>query len=123
LTGKGYDDTEFEALMARLAKVPSDKIFYVELADVITPDKAKPLGGGSEFDEWQNKNPAPRGPAFVWAFCGRPVPLVGRNAGRSVKEERDTGGARVLEILEVLFGKGFRGTFIGFQDSWAFADQ
>jgi hypothetical protein len=113
LTGKGYGDIEFEALMARLANVPSEKIFYVELADVITPDKAKPLGRGSEFDDWQNSNPAPRGPAFVWAFCGRPVPLIGRNAGRSVKKGRDMGGARVLEILRVLFNKGFRGTFFG----------
>jgi hypothetical protein len=110
LTGKGYGDSEFSALMGRLAKVPAEKIFYVELADVITPDQAKPLGAGSEFDDWQNNNPAPRGPAFVWAFCGRPVPLVGRNAGRSIENDRHLGGARVLEILEVLFKNGFRGT-------------
>lgn len=109
LTGKGYDDNEFSELLDRLVRVPAEKIFYVELADVITPDQAKPLGGGSEFDDWQNNNPAPRGPAFVWAFCGRPVPLVGRNAGRSIENERHLGGARVLEILEVLFKNGFRG--------------
>lgn len=109
LTGKGYDEEQFQALLKRLAAVPSGKIFYVELADVIAPDPEKPLGKGSEFDEWQANNDAPRGPAFVWAFNGRPVPLVGRNAGRSVQEERDKGGARVLEILEVLFNQGFRG--------------
>jgi len=101
--------------MERLAAVPAEKIFYVELADVIAPDASKPLGGGSEFDEWQKVNPAPRGPAFVWAFCGRPVPLIGRNAGRDIHEKRDMGGARVLDVLEVLFKNGFRGESIRVQ--------
>jgi hypothetical protein len=109
LTGEGYDDTQFDYLMGRLSAVPADRIFYVELADVITPDPSKPLGKGSEFDEWQKVNRAPRGPAFVWAFCGRPVPLVGKNAGRSIQSKRDLGGARVIDILHVLFNNGFRG--------------
>jgi hypothetical protein len=115
LTGKGYDDAQFDSVMERLAAVPAEKLFYVELADVIAPDPSKPLGGGSEFDEWQKVNPAPRGPAFVWAFCGRPVPLVGRNAGRDIHEKRDMGGARVLDVLDVLFRNGFRGEFVRVQ--------
>lgn len=95
--------------MDRLGAVPIEKIFYVELADVIIPDTAKPLGKGSEFDEWMKENPAPRGPAFVWAFCGRPVPLIGRNAGRSVENQRHLGGARVLDVLAALFDRGYRG--------------
>lgn len=109
LTGKGYQEEQFQGVLDRLAAVPIDKIFYVELADVITPDPSKPLGQGSEFDEWQKVNPAPRGPAFVWAFCGRPVPLVGRNAGRSVENDRHLGGARVLDVLAKLFANGYRG--------------
>lgn len=94
-------------MLDRLRSVPGDKIFYVELSDVLTP--AVPLHSGSAFDNWHSAKGHPRGDGFVWAVCGRPVPFVGRDAGRAVKTEADKGGARVKEQLEVLLEIGFKG--------------
>ena len=77
-------------MIARLRTVPAEKIFYVELSDVLKP--VIPLGQGSDFDAWREKNRPARGDTFVWVICGRPVPFVGRNAGKSVKSDNDIGG-------------------------------
>jgi sugar phosphate isomerase/epimerase len=107
VTGKGWTDTQYWAMLQRIRQVPGDKIFYVELSDVLTP--IVPLGQGSPFDEWRTKANSPRGDGFVWAICGRPVPLVGRDAGRAVRSEDDMGGARVVESVQAILSTGFRG--------------
>jgi hypothetical protein len=89
----------------RIQAVPAEKIFYVELADVVDPAKTKPLGQGSIFDAWRTEHKPARGDRFTWAVCGRPVPLVGRNAGR----EEEIGGARVVEAMQAILSTGFRG--------------
>ena len=94
-------------MIERMKRVPGDKIFYVELSDVLKP--VIPLGKGSPYDEWREKTQSPRGDSFVWAICGRPVPLVGRDAGRQVKGEDDMGGARVVETLKAILSTGFKG--------------
>lgn len=106
-TGLGWTDDEFSAMLDRLRKVPGDKIAYVELSDVLPP--TTPLHSGSRFDGWHGAKGNSRGDRFVWAVCGRPVPMVGRDAGRAVKEEADKGAARVQEQLEVLLEIGFKG--------------
>ncbi len=110
-TGEGWTDTQFGEMLDRLRQVPGDKIAYVELSDVLAP--AVPLHAGSAFDDWHSAKGHPRGDGFVWAVCGRPVPFVGRDAGRSVKTEADKGGARVLEQLKVLLEIGFKGGLPG----------
>lgn len=107
LTGRGWTQSDHEELVARLRKVPAEKIFYVELSDVLEP--VIPLGQGSDFDSWREKNRPSRGDIFVWTICGRPVPFVGKNAGKSVKSGSDMGGARVLESLKAIVDTGFKG--------------
>lgn len=94
-------------MLDRLRQVPGDKIAYVELSDVLAP--SVPLHGGSGFDAWHGAKNNARGDRFVWAVCGRPVPMIGRDAGREVNEEADKGAARVKEQLEVLLEIGFKG--------------
>lgn len=96
-------------MLDRIRKVPGDKIFYVELSDVLKP--VTPLWQGSPFDAWGKAANSPRGDSFVWAICGRPVPLIGKDAGRSVKTEDDMGGARVISSLKAILETGFKGEF------------
>lgn len=93
-------------MLSRLRAVPSEKIFYVELADVVPPTTA--LGKGSRFDEWRAKANSPRGDTFVWATCGRCLPEVGTDAGRGGEK----GGARVAEALRAILETGFDGRFL-----------
>jgi len=94
-------------MLDRLRSVPAEKIFYVELADVLEP--VVPLGQGSPFDAWREKAQSPRGDSFVWAICARPVPLIGRDAGRGVKSEKDMGGAHVIDTVQAVLSTGWRG--------------
>ena len=86
---------------------PGEKVFYVELSDVLKP--VGPLGKGSPVDEWREKAQSTRGDSFVWAVCGRPVPLVGRDAGRQVASEDDMGGARVVQSVKAILSTGYKG--------------
>lgn len=95
-------------MLARLRAVPAEKIFYVELSDVVPPATA--LGKGSRFDEWRAKANSPRGDTFVWATCGRCLPEVGSDAGRGGEK----GGARVAEALGAILETGFDGMFLVF---------
>ncbi|OCF41148.1 3-dehydroshikimate dehydratase [Kwoniella heveanensis CBS 569] len=106
-TGEGYTDKQFDEMLGRLAQVPGEKIFYVEISECLKP--VVPLGQGSPFDEWDNKVQSPRGDRFTWAICGRPVPFIGRDAGRQVKTEADYGSARVADCLKTILGTGFNG--------------
>ncbi|AFR98803.1 3-dehydroshikimate dehydratase [Cryptococcus neoformans C23] len=106
-TGEGWTDEQYASFLERLRAVPKEKIFYVELSEVLKP--VVPLGKGSPFDEWREKAQSPRGDGFVWAVCGRPVPLVGRDAGRGVKGPDDMGAARALETFKAVLSTGWRG--------------
>lgn len=106
-TGKGWTDKQYASFLERLRAVPKEKIFYVELSEVLKP--VVPLGKGSPFDQWREKAQSPRGDGFVWAVCGRPVPLVGRDAGRGVKGPDDMGAARALETFKAVLSTGWRG--------------
>ncbi|KAL7418290.1 hypothetical protein Q5752_006746 [Cryptotrichosporon argae] len=109
VTGKGFTDEQFDALLGRLRAVPADKIVYLELSDMVVPDP--PLYAGSVFDHWAANNKAPRdGDRFIWTICGRPVPLVGRNAGTLAVGEAVSQGARVVEALRAILSTGFKGT-------------
>lgn len=95
-------------MLGRLRAVPADKIFYVELSDVVPVNTA--LGKGSRFDEWRIKANSPRGDTFVWAACGRCLPEVGSDAGRGGEK----GGARVAEALKAILDTGFNGAYLVF---------
>jgi hypothetical protein len=110
LTGAGWTESDYEKMIARLRTIPAEKIFYVELSDVLKP--VIPLGQGSDFDAWREKNRPARGDTFVWVICGRPVPFVGRNAGKSVKSDNDMGGGRVLESVKAILSTGFKGVYL-----------
>lgn len=105
-----WSEEDFQALLARLRAVPADKIFYVELADVVPVTTA--LGRGSRFDEWRAKANSPRGDTFVWATCGRCLPEVGSDAGRGGEK----GAARVAEALKAILDTGFNGRLLTFRD-------
>ena len=107
ITGEGWTEADYEKMIARLRAVPAEKIFYVELSDVLKPDP--PLGQGSDFDAWREENRPLRGDSFVWVICARPVPFVGKNAGRSIKSDDDMGGARVVESIKAILSTGFKG--------------
>lgn len=107
VTGNGWTDKEFEGVLDRIRAIPGDKIFYVELSDVLAP--TTPLGKGSDFDAWRINANSPRGDSFVWAVCGRPIPLVGRHAGLAVRGEDDMGGARVVQQVKAVLSTGFKG--------------
>lgn len=109
VTGKGWTESQFQDMLERIRQVPGDKIFYVELADVLTP--VTPLGKGSDFDAWREKAQSPRGDRFVWAVCGRPVPLIGKDAGRSIRSKDDMGGARVVESVSAILSTGYKGEY------------
>ncbi|ALO69296.1 hypothetical protein CNG02985 [Cryptococcus deneoformans JEC21] len=106
-TGEGWSDSQYNEMISRLKKVPGNKIFYLEISDVLKP--VRPLGQGSPFDAWREKNRPARGDIFVWTVCGRPLPYVGKNAGRSVDNEDDMGGARVFESVQAVLSTGFKG--------------
>lgn len=109
-TGEGWSDSQYNEMISRLKKVPGNKIFYLEISDVLKP--VRPLGQGSPFDAWREKNRPARGDIFVWTVCGRPLPYVGKNAGRSVDNEDDMGGARVFESVQAVLSTGFKGVFL-----------
>lgn len=106
-TGEGWTEADFQNILSFIRALPVEKIFYVELSDVLPP--VIPLGQGSPFDEWCNNAKTSRGDRFLWAMVARPVPLIGRDAGRSIKAESDMGGARVVEALRVILEIGYNG--------------
>jgi hypothetical protein len=106
-TGDGWRDADVQACLERVRAVPKDKIFYVEISDLIAPDAAKPLGKGSMFDAWTVENKPPQGDVFAWMICSRSVPLVGRDAGL-VGPKGDL-GARVVDCLRALLDTGYDG--------------
>lgn len=103
LAPKMWSEADFQAVLGRLRAVPADKIFYVELSDVVPVSTA--LGKGSRFDEWRIKANSPRGDTFVWAACGRCLPEVGTDAGMGGEK----GAARVAEALKAILDTGFDG--------------
>lgn len=105
LAPKMWSEEGVQAMLGRLRAVPADKIFYVELADVVAPTTA--LGKGSRFDEWRIKANSPRGDTFVWAACGRCLPEVGTDAGRGGEK----GAARVAKALKAILDTGFKGLY------------
>jgi len=107
LTGDGWSERQYQGMLARIRSIPCDKIFYVELSDVIAP--SVPLYAGSRYDEWAKQTTSERNDRFIWAICGRPVPLVGRNAGHGNETDEDVGGARVVETLEAILSTGYKG--------------
>ncbi|WVF72588.1 hypothetical protein IAT40_007405 [Kwoniella sp. CBS 6097] len=109
-TGEGWTDVQYAEMLERLSKVPGDKIFYLEISDVLQP--ITPLGQGSAFDQWKEKNKPVRGDVFTWTICGRPLPFVGKDAGRSVKGPEDMGGARVAESVRAILATGFSGPIL-----------
>ncbi|KIR34912.1 hypothetical protein I352_02167 [Cryptococcus deuterogattii MMRL2647] len=106
-TGEGWTEADFQNILSFIRALPVEKIFYVELSDVLPP--VIPLGQGSPFDEWCNNAKTSRGDRFLWAMVARPVPLIGRDAGRSIKAESDMGGERVVEALRVILETGYNG--------------
>ncbi|WWC69589.1 uncharacterized protein I206_103532 [Kwoniella pini CBS 10737] len=106
-TGEGWEIKQNDEMLDRLKEVPGEKIFYLEISDVLKP--VIPLGKGSSFDEWNDENKPPRGDIFTWSICGRPLPFVGKDAGRNVKSEDDLGGGRVLESVKAILSTGFKG--------------
>lgn len=108
LAPKMWSEEDFQAMLGRLRAIPADRIFYVELSDVVPVTTA--LGKGSRFDEWRAKANSPRGDTFVWATCGRCLPEVGSDAGRGSEK----GGARVAEALKAILDTGFNGMFLVF---------
>lgn len=99
LTGEGYSDMQFNEMITRLRKVPTEKIFYVELSEVLKP--VIPLGQGSPFDTWREENKPAYGDRFTWCVCARPV--------TGVLQESQTGLARVAQVLSVLLDMGYSG--------------
>lgn len=107
VTGEGWTDAEYAEMLDRLHKVPAEKIFYVEMSDVLKP--VVPLGKGSDFDDWRERNKPARGDNFCWVICARPVPFVGKDAGKGVKSDDDLGGGRVLESFKAILSTGWTG--------------
>lgn len=109
-TGVGFTDAQFSDLVARLRKVPADKIFYVEVSDVSAP--SPPLHNGNWIDPWVKANqPQPRGDRGIWCSCARPLPYVGRNAG-ALQDDTVAPAARVDESLKAIFDTGFKGLIV-----------
>jgi len=112
-----FYDSILAPLGWRRQEAPADSVswglikaeFYIELSDVLKP--VIPLGQGSDFDAWREKNRPSRGDNFTWVICGRPVPFVGKNAGKSVKSDNDMGGGRVLESVKAILSTGFKGVY------------
>ena len=98
-SGEGYSDTEFNEMIARLRKIPTNKIFYVELSEVLKP--VTTLGQGSPFDNWREENKPAYGDRFTWCVCARPV--------ASVLRDGQIGLARVEQVLSVLLDMGYGG--------------
>ena len=109
-TGKGWSEQQYQARMDRIRQIPGDKIFYVELSDVIAP--STPLYTGSRYDTWARESSTSRNDRFIWAICARPVPFVGLNAGTCVERPEDLGGARVWETFQAILQTGFQGTCV-----------
>ncbi|KIR27124.1 hypothetical protein I309_04068 [Cryptococcus deuterogattii LA55] len=109
-TGQGWDRTSYEAMINRLACLPPEKIFYVELSDVLNPKATKPLYQGSPFDEFGKNDKSGKNERFIWVRCARPVPLVGPNGGMDKRPEgMEEDGARVVETLKTIMSTGWRG--------------
>lgn len=106
-TGEGWTERQYQAMLERIRDIPGEKIFYVEISDVIAP--TNPLHSGSRYDEWAETSTTTRNDRFIWAICGRPVPLVGRNAGNGIETKDDMGGARVVETLQAILSTGYKG--------------
>lgn len=92
-----------------MAKIPAEKIFYVELSECVKP--VPPLGSGSPYDEWHAQGKFNNGDRFTWSICARLVPYTGRDAGRHPSAKAEHGVARVDEVLRTILSTGFNGNF------------
>ena len=108
-SGEGYTEDLFQAELDRLRALPADKIHFYEISDMIKPQKAVPLGRGSEYDAYHASFGHKARDLFTWSMCGRCVPLVGKNAGQDVHGPGDMGDARCIEVTQAIFSTGFRG--------------
>ena len=110
-TGQGFDDAAYYEMVDRIRAVPCEKIFYVEISDMILPDP--PLYKGSPFDRWAEQNePVARGYRFIWTVCGRPLPLMGQNAGDKSLQGKTRNGGRVVDSLKAILSTGFCGPIV-----------
>ncbi|ODO05015.1 hypothetical protein I350_05627 [Cryptococcus amylolentus CBS 6273] len=119
LTGTGWSLPEYTSMLTRLRALPKDKIFYLELSDVLQP--SPPLYGGSKFDESAREDDKGYGKGKnargKWVFYARPVPLVGPNGGvgegdggeEEARRVGESDAARVVETLKAIFSTGWRG--------------
>jgi hypothetical protein len=107
-SGNGYTEIAFQALLSRLRSLPAEKIFFIEISDVLKPNP--PLLGGSAFDDWHRAQGPGYRTGFTWCRCARVIPHVGRGTGELVKTEDDKGAARVAELLRAILETGFTGT-------------
>lgn len=97
-------------MISRISSLPPEKIFYVELSDVLNPKATKPLYQGSPFDEFGKNDKSGKNERFIWVRCARPVPLVGPNGGMDKRPEgMEEDGARVVETLKAIMSTGWRG--------------
>jgi hypothetical protein len=106
-SGNGYTEPAFQALLSRLRSVPGDKIFFVEISDVLKP--SPPLLLGSAFDEWHRAQGPGYRTGFTWCRCARVIPHIGRGTGKLVKTEEDEGAGRVAEVVKAILQTGFTG--------------
>ncbi|WVQ77669.1 hypothetical protein IAR50_007358 [Cryptococcus sp. DSM 104548] len=119
LTRKGWSRPEYDSMISRLSALRKEKIFYLELSDVLQP--SPPLYGGSKFDEQAVKDDVGYGQGKnargKWVFYARPVPLVGPNGGLGegqdgedvAKKVGESDAARVVETLKAILSTGWRG--------------
>lgn len=106
-TGTGWSEEQYQDMLERIRQIPGEKIFYIELSECIAP--STPLYSGSRYDAWAKNSTTTRNDRFIWAICGRPVPLIGLNAGQDVQTNEDMGGARVVETLLAILSTGYKG--------------
>ncbi|OWZ79092.1 hypothetical protein C366_02600 [Cryptococcus neoformans Tu401-1] len=106
-SGRGFTPVAVQALLERLASVPGDKIFFVEISDVLAPQPA--LLCGSPFDQWHlDQEPGYR-TGFTWCRCARVIPHIGRGTGKLVRGENGLGAGRTAEIVKAILSTGFNG--------------
>lgn len=106
-SGRGFTPVAVQALLERLASLPRDKIFFVEISDVLAPQPA--LLCGSPFDQWHlDQGPGYR-PGFTWCRCARVIPHIGRGTGKFVEGEQGLGAGRTADIVKAILSTGFNG--------------
>ncbi|WWC61262.1 uncharacterized protein I303_103843 [Kwoniella dejecticola CBS 10117] len=109
-SGRGFTEPAVAALLQRLAALPADKIFFVEISDVLRPSPA--LLCGSPFDQWHlDQGPGYR-TGFTWCRCARVIPHIGRGTGKLVQGQDGLGAGRTSEIVKAILSTGFEGPML-----------